>query len=301
MGRSYRDLTNRLAERLADGIERDDQPWTKPYTVTGWRSPHNPVTNRVYTGFNWYWLAAAASVYGYGHGGWATYRQWQGANCQVRRGERGTLVIRVQRVRCCRDSSCQDGSVCGGDSRYYPVGYNVFSRCQVDGTPPEMVGFEVPPPADYDHAELAALFRRLDANWHYAGARIPRYTRYADGTERIITPWPEQCEDLATWGSIIAHEFAHWTAPRLGRVSDGTRTAYAREELVAELAAVTVCTALGIEHVPHQRHARYLRDWLAVLRSTDGGASLLDATKDASAAARYLLDGIGGGDACLAA
>jgi len=68
------------------------------------------------------------------------------------------------------------------------------------------------------------------------------------------------------------------------------REAYAREELVAEMASAFLCAELGI--VPTVRHADYIGCWLDVLR--EDARAIFRAASKASKAAGYLLD-------CLAA
>ena len=85
------------------------------------------------------------------------------------------------------------------------------------------------------------------------------------------------------------HELGQWTGhgARLGRDQTGRfgSAAYAREELVAELASAFLCAALGIQ--PTVRHADYLGSWLAVLRADN--RAIFRAASQASKAAEFLL------------
>ena len=81
----------------------------------------------------------------------------------------------------------------------------------------------------------------------------------------------------------------HWTghASRLARDLSGSFgcKAYAREELVAEMASAFVCASLGI--APTVRHADYLGSWLDVLR--EDNRAIFRAASLASKAADFLL------------
>jgi antirestriction protein ArdC len=81
----------------------------------------------------------------------------------------------------------------------------------------------------------------------------------------------------------------HWTGhrSRLDRLPDTGfgSPAYAREELIAELASAFLCAELGI--VPTVRHADYLGAWLSVLR--EDSKAIFRAASQASKAADYLL------------
>lgn len=61
---------------------------------------------------------------------------------------------------------------------------------------------------------------------------------------------------------------------------------YAREELVAEMAAAFTCASLGI--APTVRHSDYIASWLTVLRKDD--KAIFRAASQASKAADYLLN-----------
>lgn len=292
MGSKVSDLTNAMAATLADAIERDDEEWTKPYHAAGPTAPHNPITNRPYTGINWLFLAAAANAMAIDYGGWATYRQWQKADCQVRKGERSVRVIRVATSKCCDNKHCREGELCGEAVRRWVVPYSVFNATQVDGDVPVAEGYERPPRL-WSAREVTDMFRMTGSRWEFQDGVIPHYSR---GQDKIVTPTPDAFDDVGGWASTVAHEHAHWTGhpSRTGRHS---RTglgeeARPREELVAELGAVVICSALGLEHSPVTHHARYLKSWAGHLRSQEGGAALTAAAADASRAAGFVVDAI---------
>ena len=292
MGSKVSDLTNAMAATLADAIERDDGRWTKPYHASGPTTPHNPVTKRPYTGVNWLFLAAAGNAMAIDYGGWATYRQWQKADCQVRRGERSVRVIRVATSKCCNDKKCREGRRCGESVRKWVVPYSVFNATQVDGDVPVAEGYERPPRL-WSAREVTDMFRMTASQWEFQDGVVPHYSRTRD---RIVTPTPDAFDDVGGYASTVAHEHAHWTGhpSRTGRHSrTGTGDEWrAREELVAELGAVVICSALGLEHSPVTHHARYLKSWAGHLRSQEGGAALTAAAADASRAAGVVVDAI---------
>ncbi len=88
-------------------------------------------------------------------------------------------------------------------------------------------------------------------------------------------PKPEQFVGTPTsspteaYYAVLLHELTHWTgAPhRLNRefgVRFGDR-AYAFEELIAELGAAFLCSALRIVNEPRADHAAYISNWLEIL------------------------------------
>ena len=62
-------------------------------------------------------------------------------------------------------------------------------------------------------------------------------------------------------------------------------TAYAREELVAEMGSAFLCASLGI--VPTVRHADYIGNWLEVLKNDS--RAIVSAASHASKASDFLL------------
>lgn len=89
------------------------------------------------------------------------------------------------------------------------------------------------------------------------------------------------------------HEMAHSTghSSRLDR-KGGTfgSQAYAREELVAEMASVLIAAELGLNHSDRviENSAEYVRDWAELIR--EDPQTLIDATFDATKATDYICD-----------
>lgn len=110
---------------------------------------------------------------------------------------------------------------------------------------------------------------------------------YVPSVDRIRMPAAEAFASREAFLSTWAHEQAHSTGhkDRLGRDLSGRHgsQAYAREELVAELAAVLICYRLQIG-CELENHAAYLQTWAGLLR--DGGPrALFQVLSDARKAA----------------
>src|ERR1035438_3600041 len=103
-----------------------------------------------------------------------------------------------------------------------------------------------------------------------------------------MPPFAAFVENVAYY-STLAHEHTHWTARsercdrQLGkRFAD---SAYAAEELIAELGAAFVCAHLGLSTEPREDHVEYIQSWLKVLRA-DKRAIFTAASKAQQAADR---------------
>ncbi|PNQ01995.1 antirestriction protein [Sphingobium sp. SA916] len=114
--------------------------------------------------------------------------------------------------------------------------------------------------------------------------------RTAEGRKTILNQRP--CGIIrvaALWPLCRYRHKGHWTGhrSRLDRLPDTGfgSPAYAREELIAEMASAFLCAELGI--LPTVRHADYLGTWLSVLR--EDSKAIFRAASQASKAADYLL------------
>ena len=91
--------------------------------------------------------------------------------------------------------------------------------------------------------------------------------------------------------STELHELGHWTGhksrlDRLGKASRFGDTAYAREELVAELGAAFQCAMLGVSITPREDHAKYLNNWISVLKNDS--RAILTAAAAAEKAVQFI-------------
>jgi antirestriction protein ArdC len=82
---------------------------------------------------------------------------------------------------------------------------------------------------------------------------------YSPGGDYVAVPPQLAFYDRINWYRTVLHELGHWTGPdsRLDRDQSGTfgSAAYAREELVAEMASAFTCASLAIR--PTVRHSDY--------------------------------------------
>jgi antirestriction protein ArdC len=207
-------------------------------------------------------LWAAAQAKGYERGEWATYQQWQDKGAQVRKGEKATLVVFWKFANDASES--QEGETSHSSRLLFTRGYSVFNASQVDGYVPA-VEADVNIPERIAHAET--FFRSIGADLRHGGNQA----FYAPATDHIQMPLFGAFAENVAYYSTLAHEHTHWTATsarcdrQLGkRFGD---SAYAAEELIAELGAAFTCAHLGLSTEPREDHAQYLASWLRVLKA----------------------------------
>lgn len=290
-------LYQEVTDRIVADLERGHVPWVRPWgkNPASVGLPCNATSGRPYSGINILILWDAVLAEGWPTQRWLTFRQAQDLGGTVRKGARGTTVFYAAKfVPKRRDAEARpenegtDGSPKHPDqSRAVPFlkRFTVFNIAQCEGLPDEL---QANPAATSEGRRLAdadALISATGVDLRMGG----QDAFYSPSGDYIVVP------PLAAFGQALdyyrtcLHELGHWTGhpARLARDLSGRfgSPAYAREELVAEMASAFVCAALGIE--PTVRHADYLASWLDVLR-TDNRA-IFRAASAASKAADFLL------------
>jgi len=254
----YQSVTETIIAQIEAGGGPAEMPWHHNGHPIG--RPGNAQSKTFYRGINVIALWAAACAARYPTGQWATYRQWQVLDAQVRKGERSSLVVFWKKL------NVDDDKGRGGGERrpkFVARGFSVFNAAQVDGyLPPAM-------------PLLSETERIVRAEQFYAVLGID--TRFGGG-EACYLPAKDyvQMPAFARFRTAVAfyatlfHEGAHATAAphRLGRDLSHRfgSEAYAMEEMIADWAACLACMTLELSSEPRQDHARYIASWLKVLK-----------------------------------
>ena len=91
---------------------------------------------------------------------------------------------------------------------------------------------------------------------------------YSLTTNSITIPMKEQFSKGEEFYSTLFHEMTHSTHRELKREINGSfgSAEYGREELVAELTSLLVCTTCGIEKVTKNESCKYLKSWLRAIK-----------------------------------
>jgi antirestriction protein ArdC len=282
-GSLYEEVTARIIAELEQGRFPWVQPWSNSAASPG--LPRNATTGRAYSGVNVLILWRAVIAGAYPNQGWLTFRQALAAGGCVRRGEQGVTVCYADRFT--PEAEKQRSAEQGDAARAIPFlkRFVVFNVAQCDGLP-EQYSADAPPLPERELVPIAEnLISATGADFRIGGARA-----YYDVAGDFVQVPPQPAfKHQIDFYRTACHELAHWSghASRLAR-SFGARfgnSAYAREELCAELTSAYLCAALGI--VPTVRHADYLGSWLAVLR--EDSRAIFKAASQASKAADYLL------------
>lgn len=282
------DVYTRITDKIVAALEQGTRPWIRP-----WNAQHaaGRITKPLrscgtpYNGINIIMLWQAAMTCDYAAPIWMTYRQASELGGQVRKGEKGELVVYANTIK--RTEQDAHGNDVDVDIPFMK-GYSVFNVEQVDGLPSHYYQLAEPtldPVARIEHAE--SFFAATGADISHGGNRA----YYSLTHDRIQMPHFETFRDAQTYYATLAHECSHWTrhSSRLDREFGRKRwgdEGYAREELVAELGSAFICADLELALEPREDHASYIESWLKVLQNDK--RAIFSAAAHAQRAADYL-------------
>ncbi len=259
----YEAVTAQIVAAIEKGAGSCVMPWhggIVPVTM-----PLNALTDMPYHGVNVVSLWAQAATKLYPSGYWASYEQWRKLGAQVRKGERGSVIIFYKKLDGDEEPEADEADA----PRIVLRHSYVFNFAQVEG-------WELPEAATrvsqvVPNEQIAAFVEATRADIRHGGYEAC----YRRKDDYIAMPPPEVFRGRPTsspteaYYAVLLHELTHWTgAPhRLDRVK-GKRfgdSDYTFEELVAELGAAFLCSALRLVNEPRPDHAAYIAHWLALL------------------------------------
>ncbi len=279
----YAEVTGRIVDELEAGRFPWVQPWDGAACAIG--LPRNALSGRPYSGINILLLWGAVIQHGYAGQGWLTFRQCREVGGAVRKSEHGITVVYADRFT--PEAERQRANETGEDARSvaFLKRFTLFNVAQCEGLPERLMA---PTPSRPEREAIPVaevLIAATGADFRIGGAKA----FYAPGPDYVQVPPQQAFRDQINYYRTALHELGHWTGhtSRLARDQSGAfgSSAYAREELCAELTSAFLCATLGI--VPTVRHADYLACWLDVLRADN--RAIFRAASHASKAADHLL------------
>ena len=270
------DPAQAITDEIVALLEKGTLPWRRPWRIAGGGVPlrHN---GESYRGINAFLLGLRAAMVGYASPYWMTFNQARTLGACVRKGERSSVVVYYGTAG--KKDEAGDGADAGedgptlgaeaGGAYRFLKSYRVFNAEQITGLDaafhprPETLPEAGPEPIP----EIEAFFAAVGAEVVTGGDRAC----YVPALDRVHMPEMARFESASAAYATLAHELAHWTkAPhRLDRgfgPSSFGNEAYAKEEMVGELAAAILGQRLGFAPDHLDNHAAYLDSWLKVLR-----------------------------------
>lgn len=292
------DVHQEITNRIVAAIETAGEfrlPWIRSKGGS-MRRPVNIASAKPYNGVNIVSLWVAGLAADYPSHLWGTYRQWQERGCQVRRGEKSSLIVFYKKLEF-EDTNADTGEAANVERMMARASF-VFNAAQVEGFKLES-DERIPEAPIFDPIERAEAFATATRAVIEEGGdracyipsidtiRLPERRRFT-GTE-TTTPaegfYSTLCHELVHW-SGAKHRLDRDLAARFGSES------YAAEELIAEVGAAFLCGDLGITPEPRADHAQYIANWLQLLKNDK--KAVFSAASKASEAANWLLAQEGG-------
>lgn len=278
-------ITEKIVAAIEEGAGEYRMPWHRSNRSIS--RPANAATEMPYRGINVVALWAEGLRRGFASGSWATYRQWRKLGAQVRKGERGSLIVFYKEVE--PDQREESDDTADPKPRLIARASWVFNAAQVEGWTaprrPERSQVET-----IEHVERFVAKLRADIRHGGDQACYHPVGDYIEIPDQALFRWTDGSSPTESYYSVLLHELTHWSGAD-SRLARDLRSRfgdehYAMEELVAELGAAFLCADLGITNEPRPDHAAYVADWLTVL-DRDRKA-LFTAASKASAAVEYL-------------
>jgi antirestriction protein ArdC len=274
----YQDITNQIVEALEAGII----PWRREWNQGACGVPMNVTTGKAYRGINHLVLGLAQAVRFKDDPRWCSYRQAQAKGWQVRKGERGTMIVFFKRIQ------KRDQAEAGDEPSFYQLlkCSTIFHASQIEGVPEYVrsalgaVAWQRPDALDIIMVNSKAVIRTGGAQAFYSPA-----------TDHIQLPPIEAFNNAEGFAHVAVHEMGHWAfaKPRLDLSKNGAfgSAFYAAEELRVDIAASMVCSTIGIG-TDIENTAAYVQNWLQRLK--DDKREIFRAAADAQRIADYLLN-----------
>ncbi|RWA84956.1 MAG: DUF1738 domain-containing protein [Mesorhizobium sp.] len=203
---SIKDTYQRITDTIVEQLEAGTKPWIRPWRGNARRSlTPRRATGEAYRGINVLMLWVAGQMFGYEENSWITYRQAQDLGAQVRKGEKGTLVVKYGTFTPKDDEDDEDRAI------PYLKGYTVFNVEQIDSLPDRFFSpAEELPTSPVPHIDTVEAFvRSTRAKVSYGGTKAC----YRPSIDDILMPDRERFDSEVHLYSTLLHELAHFSGP----------------------------------------------------------------------------------------
>ncbi len=251
-------ITDRIIVAIEQGAGEFKLPWHRPAGAI--TRPVNIQSGKGYRGINVVTLWVEAQMRGYAVPVWGTYKQYQEAGCQVRKGEKASLVVFYKELEFDREPA-KPGDEERTDTAWMARGYWVFNAEQWDGC--EMP--EKPPVALIDRNERVESFitaSKIEVRYGGHSAFYRPSEDYIQMPDAGLFTGTDTSTATEAFYATLLHEGIHATGHKsrldrnfTGRFGTAERSA---EELVAELGAAFLCADLSVTPTLRDDHAHYI-------------------------------------------
>ena len=281
-----------VADMFVKGLSEEGLNWKQGWATTG--ELRNAVSNRHYRGLNEFYLKLISMVNGYKDPRWMTFNQIRDEGYHLEKGSKGAKVeywfpfdtIKKKGVSFEeKERLINEGKRKNEDFSLIAKYYTVFNGDNISGLPE----IELPK----NEIEPSKVLEQISK-----GMKVEIYNDgedrafYRPSTDDIHLPLPEVFSSDNEYNAVAFHELGHATGheSRLNRDQSGVfgTSAYAKEELVAEITSAFMAetTGINLEDMNMENHKAYVNGWITSIE--DDPEYLMKAISQAHDAADYM-------------
>ena len=248
------DIYDTVTNRIIENLEKGCIPWIKPWHTEN-TLDKNIKTGNEYNGINRIILGMS----GYQSNVWGSFKQWKDLGANVKLHEKGTAIVFYKPVSGVKVTT--EGETIIYNSVFTTS--HVFNAEQVEGIEIKPRNIEDKP--FLNNVDIDNMVMNTGANIKHGG----NSAYYRPSEDYINMPIKSDFNDEAGYYATLLHELTHWSGAkhRLDRTK-GKRfgdTAYAFEELIAELGSAFLCEKYAVKG--DIRHEGYIQSWLQALKN----------------------------------
>lgn len=281
-----------VADMFVKGLSEEGLNWKQGWATTG--ELRNAVSNRNYKGLNKFYLKLVSMVRDYKDPRWMTFNQIRDEGYHLEKGSKGAKVeywfpfdtIKKKGVSFEeKERLIKEGERKNEDFSLVAKYYTVFNGDNISGLPE----IELPKNEIEPNKVLEQISKGMKVEIYNDGEDR---AFYRPSTDDIHLPLPEVFSSDNEYNAVAFHELGHATGheSRLNRDQSGVfgTSAYAKEELVAEITSAFMAetTGISLEDMNMENHKAYVNGWIASIE--DDPEYLMKAISQAHDAADYM-------------
>jgi antirestriction protein ArdC len=248
------DIYDTVTNRIIENLEKGCIPWIKPWHTEN-TLDKNIKSGNEYNGIN----RVILGMSGFQSNVWGSFKQWKDLGANVKLHEKGTQIVFYKPVAGVKVTS--EGEEISYNS-VFTTSY-VFNAEQVEGI--EIKTRDIEDKPFLNNVDIDNMVSNTGASIRHSG----NSAYYRPSEDYINMPIKSDFNDEAGYYATLLHELTHWSGAkhRLDRTK-GKRfgdTAYAFEELIAELGSAFLCEKYSVKG--DIRHEGYIESWLKALKN----------------------------------